>query len=198
MSAESAYNTSKVDSRELEDFLLGGSALNYVGHRTCVSKASLAARCAKMHVNLEELASRKELAGGQESNRLHRETRNGAWLSDVPHRLNGTKLSQEEFLDNLCLRYGLIPQAIPANCDGCGKNFSIEHALSCPKGGLVLARHNGAAKEWDALGSRALVPSAITYELKINSRTVQGERTRDGVRQEGGGSDGGADTVGGA
>ena len=79
-----------------------------------------------------------------------------------------------------------MPQDTPATCDGCGKKFSIEHALSCPKGGLVLARHDAAAKEWGALGARALVPSAITYEPKINSRTMQGERTGAGARQEGG------------
>ena len=45
------------------------------------------------------------------------------------------------------------------------------------KGGPFIARHDDAAKEWGALGARALVPSAITYEPKINSRTVQGERT---------------------
>ena len=50
-----------------------------------------------------------------------------------------------------------------------------------PKGGLVLAQHDDAAKEWGALGVRALVPSAITYEPKINSRTVQGERTGAGA-----------------
>ena len=38
-------------------------------------------------------------------------------------------------------------------------------------------RHNYAAKEWGTLGDRALIPSAITYEPKINSRTVQEERT---------------------
>ena len=80
--------------------------------------------------------------------------------------------------------------------NGCGKKFSIEHALSFPKGGLVLAWHGYAANEWDSLGARALVPSAITYEPKINSRTVQGERTGAGARQEGGTADGGADTVG--
>ena len=32
-SAESAYNTSKVASMEMVDSLLGGSVLNYVGHR---------------------------------------------------------------------------------------------------------------------------------------------------------------------
>ena len=81
-------------------------------------------------------------------------------------------------------------------CDGCGKKFLIEHALSCPKGGLVLARHDDYAKEWGALGARALVPSAITYKLKINSRTVQGERTGAGVQQEGREADGGTETVG--
>ena len=65
-----------------------------------------------------------------------------------------------------------------------------------PKGGLVLARHDDAAKELGDLGVRALVPSAITYEPKINSRTVQGERNGAGVRQEGGEADGGTDTVG--
>ena len=38
-------------------------------------------------------------------------------------------------------------------------------------------RYDNTAKEWGALGTRSLVPSAITYEPKINSRTVQGERT---------------------
>ena len=70
-----------------------------------------------------------------------------------------------------------MPQDIPATCDGCGKKFSIEHALSCPKRGHVLAQHDDAAKDWGALGARALVHSTITYENKINSRTVQGERT---------------------
>ena len=51
-SAESAYNTSKVASRELVDSLIGGSVLNYVGHRACVRKASLAARRAKIHVEI--------------------------------------------------------------------------------------------------------------------------------------------------
>ena len=51
-------------------------------------------------------------------------------------------------------------------CDGCGKRFLIEHAISCPKGGLVLVRHDDAATEWVALGDRALITSAISYEPK--------------------------------
>ena len=105
-------------------------------------------------------------------------------------------MSLDEFRDNLCLVFGLIIQDIPATCDGSDKRFLIENALSCPKGGLVLVQHNDAAKEWGALGFRALVPSDITYKPKINSRTVQGERTRSGARQESRTANGSADTVG--
>ena len=128
------------------DSLLGGSSLNYVGHRSCIRRASLVERCEKIHIGIGVLPRQKYLAGDQEKNRLYRATRNGAWLSAVPHHLNGTELSQEEFRDNLRLRYGLMPQDIPITCDGCGKKFSIDHALSCPKGGLFLARHDDAAK----------------------------------------------------
>ena len=90
----------------------------------------------------------------------------------------------------------MMLQDIPATGDGCGKKLSIDHALSCPKGGLVLARHDNTAKEWGALGARAFVPSAINYEPKINSRTVQGESTGARARQEGGEANGGTETVG--
>ena len=105
------------------------------------------------------------------------------------------ELSLEEFQDNLRLRYGLMLQDIPATCDGCGKKFYTENALSCPRVGLVLARHDDNAKEWGALGARALVPSAITYEPKINRRTVQRERTRSGARQEGGEGNSGTEST---
>ena len=88
-----------------------------------------------------------------------------------------------------------MPQDIPATCDGFGKKFSIEHSISCSKEGIVLARHDNAAKEWGALGAWALVPITITYKPKINSRTVQGERTGAGARQEGGEADCGTDRL---
>ena len=47
MSEECAYNTSKAASRELLDSLLGGSVLNYVGHRACVRKARQSERLSK-------------------------------------------------------------------------------------------------------------------------------------------------------
>ena len=102
---------------------------------------------------MAELARKKELSSEQYRNHLHRATRDGAWLSDVPHRLNGMELSWEELRDNLHLRDGLMPQDIPATCDGCGKKFLIEYVLSSPKSGIVLAQHDDSAKEWGALGA---------------------------------------------
>ena len=95
------------------------------------------------HIEMADLAGKKELVVFQWRKRLHRETRNGAWLSAVLHRLNITELYQEEFRENLCVRYGLMPQDIPETCDGCGKRFSVEQALSCPKSGFDLAWHDG-------------------------------------------------------
>ena len=109
LSAECAYNTSKAASRELVDSLLGGSVLNYLGHRACVRNASHSARLNKKSVNLAKIFKRQEQVGGQEINRLHKATRNGAWISALPHRLNGTELCWDEFQDHLCLRYGLMP-----------------------------------------------------------------------------------------
>ena len=74
---------------------------------------------------MADLARQKELAQGQENNLPHEATRDGPWLSAIPHYLNGTNLSREEFRDNLRLRYALMPQDIHATCDGCDNKFSI-------------------------------------------------------------------------
>ena len=57
-------------------------------------------------------------------------------------------------------------------------------------------RHNENEKDWVAYIYWALIPSAITYEPKINSRTIKEERTRARSQQESGTVNGGADIVG--
>lgn len=37
--------------------------------------------------------------------------------------------------------YGWTPERLPSKC-ACGAGFSVEHALSCPKGGFPSIRHN--------------------------------------------------------
>ena len=79
---------------------------------------------------------------------------------------------------------------LPIDCDICVKKLLMTHALSCPKVGLVLARHNDASQEWGALLAQAINPSDISYEPKINSRTVLGERNGVGDRVETGDQEG--------
>ena len=54
---------------------------------------------------------------------------------------HGFTLHRSAFQDALALRYGWSPLRPPSLCT-CGTAFSVEHALSCPKGGLPSLRHN--------------------------------------------------------
>ena len=62
---------------------------------------------------------------------------------------------------------------LPTSYDGCGKKFMVYHSLLCPKGVLVLVRHDGVSKEWYALGAWVLIPSTISYKPHINSKMVR-------------------------
>ena len=42
-------------------------------------------------------------------------------------------------MDVLCLRYGWQPPLLPSSCV-CNEHFTVEHALSCPCGGLEKRR----------------------------------------------------------
>ena len=56
------------------------------------------------------------------------------WLTSLPLEEFGFSLHKGAFRDALALRYGWLPQHTPTHC-ACGTPFSIEHVLSCPKGG---------------------------------------------------------------
>ena len=62
-------------------------------------------------------------------------------LTALPVAEFGFTLHKSAFCDALCLRYGWQPSRVPLNCD-CGSQFSVEHALSCPKRGFPSIRHN--------------------------------------------------------
>ena len=62
-----------------------------------------------------DLDRKNELEGRQERKCLYRSTKNGEWLSAIPHHLNGTEMFREELRDKLCIRYVLMAQDIPNN-----------------------------------------------------------------------------------
>ena len=70
------------------------------------------------------------------------EYKNSSWLSIFPSKVDNFHLSSQEFRDAVCLRYNLGVNNLPSWCDGCGQAFTVNHALSCKKGGLIIMRHN--------------------------------------------------------
>ena len=109
------------------------------------------------------------LAPPAQKRRLERLRTAGPWLSTMPSLLNGTVLSAEEFRDSLRLRYGFQPGHLQSHCDGCQQRNSVEHALSCKKGGLIRLRHNELMAEWHQLCATAFSPTAVTDEPLIHT-----------------------------
>ena len=63
------------------------------------------------------------------------------WITSLPLEDYGFSLHKGAFRDAMALRYGWLPSNVPTNC-ACGTHFTVEHALSCPKGGFPSIRHN--------------------------------------------------------
>ena len=72
---------------------------------------------------------------------LVQEKGSSSWLSALPIKGYGFSLHEGAFPNAFPLRYDWHPARTPSQC-ACGANFSIEHALSCPKGGFPSIRHN--------------------------------------------------------
>ena len=145
-------------------------------------RASTSERKDQEHEETDTLGRMMDKVIRKERSRLKRSTWIRACLIYMFHCLNGMDFSREEFWDNLCLWYGLIPLNLPTDCSGFKKKFTVDHTLPCPKEGLLLVSHDDTTNEWGALGGRVLTPSAIYYEPHINSRMVQGGRTGSGER----------------
>jgi hypothetical protein len=128
------------------------------------------------------LSAIKSAASQMAVRRIERAKLTGAWLTVMPDKLNGTVLSAEEFRDSLRLRFGLTPSSLPSQCDGCGQRFTVEHAMTCRKGGMIISRHNDVCAEWGHLCAQALSPSAVSDEPLINSgRDYQAEADATGT-----------------
>ena len=88
----------------------------------------------------------------------------------LPLRHDQFDLSAQEFQDALALCYRKPLLGLPANCDGCGSSFTIEHALDCRFVGLVTRRHN---EVWDAIGNLAsLVWGQVSREPIVCEATA--------------------------
>jgi hypothetical protein len=158
--------------------LMAGGELDLELHQQTVRKAGATARKERVEGEQAFLKGMMATSSRAVKKRLERIGECGAWLSTTPNKLNGNLLSMEEWRDNARLRYGWRPIGLCERCDGCGAGFSVEHALSCKKGGLVGQRHDDVADESGELSAMALTPSRVSYEPEIFSGkdVVAGQR----------------------
>ena len=91
----------------------------------------------------EAASAIKDLLQGslQRAMDLSQEKGASSWLTSLPIEELGFFLHKGAFRDALALRYGWAPTHMPTHF-ACGVPFSVEHALSCPKGGFPTLRHN--------------------------------------------------------
>jgi len=73
------------------------------------------------------------------------------WLTSLLLEDYGFSLHKAAFRDAMALRYGWLSSKFkhPTNCAS-GSHFTLEHVLSCPKGGFPSIRHNEVC---DTVGS---------------------------------------------
>ena len=62
-------------------------------------------------------------------------------LTTLPLAEFNYNLNKEQFWDALRLRYNWNIPRTPTEC-ACGSKFTVQHALSCKKGGFITLRHN--------------------------------------------------------
>jgi hypothetical protein len=64
-----------------------------------------------------------------------------SWLTALPLKQFGFLLNKQEFHDAICLRYDFKIKGVSRTCV-CGADYSVNHCMTCKKGGYVTMRHN--------------------------------------------------------
>ena len=108
-----------------------------------------------------------------------------SWLSALPIREHGFTLHNGAFRDAMALRYGWTLKEILVECV-CGKSFTMEHALSCQRGGFLTSRHNDVRDLTTSLLSEVCSNVSIEPALQeLNGETLHGSaNSQKGARMD--------------
>ena len=107
-----------------------------------------------------------------------------SWLSALPLQSIGYCLNKKDFRDSLLIRYGWPIPDIARHC-ACGEKNSIDHALSCKKGGYVSFRHTVLVETEAELLREAKCRNVYTEPALLHTSAElhpKGTITADGAR----------------
>ena len=101
-----------------------------------------------------------------------------SWLSALPIKKLGYSLNKREFRDAVALRYGWQIPDTPVLC-GCGDDNTIDHILTCKRGGYVSMRHNALRNiEGELLRN-------VCKDVKIEPQLIPNQNENAGSNAEG-------------
>ena len=102
---------------------------------------------------------------------LHQSKECWIYLARKDHRRGlRLQLKKGEFRDALNLRYEWQMKNVPHHCK-CGKAFSTDHGMTCPYGGLSIARHN------EIITAQWLTEVCTNVEKEPQLQSLSGELT---------------------
>ena len=86
----------------------------------------------------------------------------------APNELMGFYLSKPEFYDGIAVRYNANPINAPSRCEAgaCGKEYNLEHALTCPYGGNRILRHDMVKRAVQSIAIAALGSGQSRVEVE--------------------------------
>ena len=103
-----------------------------------------------------------------------------SWLSALPLKKMGYSLNKQDFRDAIALRYGWNVPGMPNFCGCGGKPNSMDHILTCKKGGFVSMRHNVLRN------TEARLMENVCKDVKIEPELlpVQGEQIQGNTAEK--------------
>ena len=139
-----AYKTSRQGTATVSEAIKGVTAFQHEQHLeslTTARKMSTKANEDDFILKFESIIP----SFSPDRQRALRRSLNGktsTWLNVLPLQNYHFDLSPLQFRDGLAIRYLRDPPCLPPKCDGCGTALTLQHALDCKKGVLVIQRHN--------------------------------------------------------
>ena len=145
-SANRIYSQSRFCTEPLVDHLLSEEPHNFSkiieldkAVSTKINECEQASR--ERQLNDQKLIYAKMDTVAQRMMKLNTEPGASSWLTARPIESLGEELSKQEFIDAMRLRFALHFPDLNLRC-ACGKDNDVNHALSCPKGGYTMMRHD--------------------------------------------------------
>ena len=142
--APSAYDAAVSVTEPLVQHILSGSPTSTADQVVAEQILQMAAVRRQKTSKLKELADTIQSRLPERTQRAMtaaREKGASSWLTALPLADYGFSFSKADFRDAVHLRYGWHPPRLPSQCV-CGKDFSVDHSLSCSHGGYLSIRHN--------------------------------------------------------